>query len=510
MNKKILSFAFMAVICSFLGLGFGFTANTQAQAATTLSYNTFTMENGAAARIKSLTDEQGNVVESNGIRFSAEISSTEYENLKAANARFGVVIVAKDLLKGTEINAETVFGKNSAFYFTNEEGGDQSKIAMLHLANASCQNIDEDAQIEICGSMVNIKIDNFTRSFVGRAYVAIPQINAETGATEYQYYFAPYYDGAVENNTRCIYYIAQRAIEQEKAEAATLKEKYIDPFAATIRYKNYTYRYVVEHCYVTHITKEEETILHTEIEYCYDKLNATVEAQPIIKPDDVPAIADYNFVYDLDASLETKAGLVYAAGMQTLRLYYETAGTISDDHKHDTLDALVADFLKVENAGKNFGLNLSNNPDDWEPKEVMDPKESGKQIGIALKVTQNANKNRHLLLSKDFFEQLRAFGVESIIFSFHAAPESKKDASYNLYQEEDTTLDLPAYDATTGAELTGKTIDSSVHGRIQIYLRDITPEGGVLIEVTTSSTSNIGAYHFGEIDFTFPTTNQEN
>ena len=200
------------------------------------------MENGAAARIKSLTDSDGNVVESNGMRFSAEISVTEFENLKSAGAKFGVVIVANDLLKDTKIDANTVFGTNPSFYFTNEEGGDKSKIAMLHISNPAYQNIDEDEQIEICGSIVNIQTSNFTRSFVGRAYVAIPKENAETGEIEYEYHFAPYYNDNISNNTRCIYYIAQRAIEENKPEATTLKQKYIDPFAETDRYKNYNYR----------------------------------------------------------------------------------------------------------------------------------------------------------------------------------------------------------------------------------------------------------------------------
>ena len=309
MNKKLLTAVCSAIFCLFLG--FGFATNITAKAETNVSYNTFIMENGAAARIKTLTDEQGNEVESNGLRFSAEISQTEYDNLKAVGARFGMVIVAKDLLKGTEITAETVFGASSAFYFTNEEGGDKSKIAMLHLSNPSCQNIDEDAQIEICGAIVNIQTNNFTRSFIGRAYVAIPQTNAETGETGYQYYFAPYYEGNINNNARCIYYVAQRAIEEEKSEAGTLKQKYIDPFAKTSRYTDYTYRYVVEHCYVGHNDEtEEHEILHTEIQYCYATLNTMVEAQPIIKPDNVDAIKDINFVYDLDASLNTKTGLV--------------------------------------------------------------------------------------------------------------------------------------------------------------------------------------------------------
>ena len=506
MKKEILAAALMTVGCACLG--FGFTTVRTAKAETSYSYNTFTMENGAAARIKSLIDEQGNEVESNGLRFSAEISQAEYDTLKAAGARFGMVIVAKDLLKGTEIDANTVFGANSAFYFTNEEGGDKSKIAMLHIDNAACQNIDEDAQMEIYGSIVNIQTNNFTRSFVGRAYVAIPQTNAETGETEYQYHFAPYYNDNIENNTRCIYYIAQRAIEEQKSEAATLKEKYIDPFATTSRYQDYTYRYTVEHCYVAHNSEtNEHEILHTEIQYNYGILNATVEAQPIIKPDDVPAIENLNFVYDLDESLETNTGLVYAAGMQTLRLYYETAGTVSEEHKHDTIEALIADFLKVENAEKNFGLHLSNNPDDWVAEAVMDPEGSGKQIGIALTTTQSASKNRYLLLSKEFFDKLRAFGVESVSFDFHTAESSGKEMKFYAYQEEDTSLRLPVYDGTTG-----ELLSNGLHTveRIKLYLKDITPGGGVLLEVHQSSSSNQGDYHFGNISFEFPTENQEN
>lgn len=526
MKKTILAAVLTAI--SFVFLGLGFTTSTKASAATSLSYDTFTMENGAAARIKSLTDEEGNVVESNGMRFSAEISQTEYENLKAAGARFGVVIVAKDLLKDTVIDANTVFGTNSAFYFTNEEGGDKSKIAMLHIANPSCQDIDEDPQVEICGSIVNIQVNNFTRSFVGRAYVAIPQVNAETGETEYQYSFAPYYEENIENNTRCIYYIAQRAVEEKKAEAETLNEKYIEPFAATGRYQNYTYRYAVEHYFIVHHAGEggeihpgetsEHEVLHVEKQYFYATLNSYVTAEPIEKPEGVEKIENLDFIYDRYSEEAKATGLVYAAGMQTLRLYYEPAEMVSEEHR---LAALVADFLNKDKAETNFGLhiNLGNggSTEDWVASEVWDPNfvddpndpdDKAKQIGIAL-YTDAGNQNRHLLLSKDFFEQLREFGVESISFDFHSAPGSKKEASYRVFQEEDTSAEMPVYDAETGEELTGKIIDSTEHERIKIYLEDITVEGGVLIEVTTNSTSNLGQYHFGNIQFTFLAINQE-
>ena len=183
MKKHIRLFGALIASCAFINVAA--LSPLSAMAEGTIAYDTFVMEKGAAARVRSLVDENGKEIESNGLRFSAEISTAQYTALKEAGARFGVVIVAKDLLKGTEINETTVFGKTPSFYFTNEGQAASSKIAMLHIANAACANIDEDNNIEICGSIVNIKTSNFTRNFVGRAYVAIPQQNAETGETEY-------------------------------------------------------------------------------------------------------------------------------------------------------------------------------------------------------------------------------------------------------------------------------------------------------------------------------------
>ncbi len=504
--KKSFFATLLVAVSLFLNVGKIEFVATKAETPVTL--DTFVMEQGAAVRLKSLQGENGEVIESNGLRFSAEISVDEMAALQQAGARFGVVIVAQDLLKTTEINAETVFGENPAFYFTNETGGDTSKIAALNVTGAACQNIDDDENVEISGSIVNLKVNNFTRSFVGRVYVALPSVNAETGETEYTYHFAPYYQDDINNNTRCIFYVAQRAIEDKKENAAALEEKYVTPFKATDRYKNYTYRYFVEHCYVTHDENDEHTITHVERVAYYATLDSVVTAEPIEKPKDVPAIADLNFIYDLDASLDTRTGLVYAAGMQTLRLYYETAGTIDEGHKRDTLAELVAHFLNVDNASENFGLHINGYEEDWTAGAVMDPEDPETQIGISLTAVQNASKNRHLLLSKHFFEELRAFGVESVSFDFHTGEQSGKQMRFYVYQEEDEDLPFPIYDGETGEKLTdgGGEIKAA---RITIYLADVTPGGGVLIEVHQSSSSNQGIYHFGHIGFTFPTTNTE-
>ncbi|MBR2442187.1 MAG: hypothetical protein IKB20_03895 [Clostridia bacterium] len=514
MKKKSIFAVMLASTCLFLNATQ--MECLQAYAQTNYSLSSFVMQEGAAVRLKNLTDENGNIVESNGLQFAAEISPAEYTALKQAGARFGAVIVAKDLLKNTEINAETVFGENPAFYFNNETGGDTSKISMLHIPNAGCYDIDEDPNIEIYGSIVNIKLNNFTRSFVGRIYAAIPYTDAQ-GETKYTYHFAPYFNDDINNNSRCIYYVAQRAVETEAQNAAILNEKYILPFAETDRYKNYTYRYFVEHCYIVHNPEtNEHEIAYTKVQPLYGVLNSKVTAEPIVKPtpEEDPlaeAIKDLNFIYDIDASLATNTGLVYAAGMQTLRLYYETAGTISEQHRFDSLAALLKDFLDVNKAGYNFGLHVNGDGFDevWTADKVMDPNDPEKQIGIKLIAGESATKNRHLLLSKHFFDHLRAFGVESVSFDFHSSKDITGGMKFDAYQEEYYHTDgeadhpLPIYDEN------GVLQEYPPYNlkRVMIKIADVTPDGGVLIEIDQSMSSNKGEYHFGHVEFHFPTTN---
>ena len=488
-----------AFLLSITGI---FSLNEQpVTAQTTPSLSTFTMQLGASVRVKTLVDEEGNEIESNGLRFSAQISEDEYTKLKEAGARFGAVIVAKDLLKTTQINESTVFGSNPAFYFSNETNNGGTKIPMLHVANAGCENIDEDPELEISGSLVDILVDNFTRSFVGRVYVAIPTINAN-GETTYTYHFAPYYEGEIANSTRCVYYVAQRAIEDESEIASFVQEKYITPFEDTSRYKDYVYRYYVNHHYIVH-DGDKHSILHTKQVACYGQLNSVVQAPLIEKPDDVPELKDMNFIYDIDRSSETNMGLVYAAGMLTLDVYYEKAEDLSEEKKEHTLEAVLANFLNPDNASHNFGLQMQEEGGPWSAAKVTeDGTEDGVQIGIALHTTQpNGTDGRTIILSKVFFEDLRAYGVTCMTFNLHTEEGSNKKISYNVYQEEEIdgdTVRLPVYDST-GKKITGTV---TVH-QITIYLDDVTRGGGVTIVIDPSSTSNTGTFHLGSVQFGF-------
>lgn len=518
--KKIKS-----VLLSMAALVFSATASlggsicVLAETASAPTYNTFKMEMGASIRAKTLLDENGEAIESNGLKFCAEIDREEYDSLVGAGARFGLIIVAHDLLKakGLEITPETVFGDSPAFYFTNESGGDTSKVAALHIASAACANLDSDANIEITGAIVNILTDNFTRSFVGRAYVEIPSINAETGEQEYTYAFAPYYENDIANNSRCIYYVAQKEVESKGEHEALAQEKYIDAFAQTDRFKNYNYRYNVEHHFTVHDENGEHVTVHTETTKHYATLNSTVSAFPIEKPD-VEALKDLSFVFDVDESTKTRSGTVYAAGMQTLHLYYDKASDISEEHKADTLQEILANFLDKDNASHNFGLTMTEDGGVWEALPVYDPAQSNlpeeqrTQIGIALHATTNPNDNRTLILSKAFFEDLRAYGVESVTFDFHTAENTNKQIAFEAYQEElidGERAELPVYDGVTGERLVasgGKGIETE---RVKIYLDDVTRGGGVTLIVHNSSSSNTGTYHFGNVVFGFPTQSLE-
>ncbi|MBE7101046.1 MAG: hypothetical protein E7364_05485 [Clostridiales bacterium] len=497
--KKLLKGIFAVLVCSLSIIALGKLNPQSVKAETALTFDSFSMENGAAVRIKTLTNDQGEAVESNGLRFSAEISASEYDALKNAGARFGVVIVAKDLLKSVEINEETVFGANPSFYFSNETNGDGSKISMLHVSSAACENIDKDENIEICGSLVNILLNNFTRSFIGRVYVAIPQTN-ESGELTYSYHFAPYYEGNIANNTRCIYYVAQRAQEEESEHASFLQENYIVPFSQTDRFKNYQYRYYVNHHYIDHNGDGTHVVVHTERTEHYAPLNSQVTALPIEKPAGIPALEGLNFVFDIDESKPTESGRVYAAGMQTLDLYYENSKTISEEHKADTLAALVANFLNPDNASHNFGVKMTADGGVWEADKVID-ENTKQQIGISLHATKDPNKNRTIILSKAFFEDLRAFGVTSMTFDFHTPAGDNNKIKYNVYQEEliDGELTrLPVYD-----QLGNKITNQVTEHKITVYLEDITRGGGVSIELDPSASDKDGNYHFGSINFGF-------
>ncbi len=456
------------------------------------TYDTFVMQYGASVRLKE---------NSNGLRFAAEISENEYTDLKSAGAKFGMLIVAKDLLKGVDFTPETVFGDNSPFYFSNKvETAPTGKKAMLHISAPTCLNVDEDPAIEITGAIVDIQTANFTRSFVGVAYVALPNGTDETtGEPVYSYHFAPYYDNDINNNTRCMYYVAQAEIEDGKNVDA-LNELYINPFALTDRYTNYHYAYKVNHHYL-HYNKETDSYSHiyTHQTTHYAQLNSIHTAEPIVKPEDTgEPDMEGNFVYDVEKSTATRTGLIYAGGMQVFDLYYEHNDEISEDKMHTTVEELLADFLDVKKADVNFGLTIdqTGNDGNWIPEPVKDGQ--GNVVGIDLH-TENPGTNKTLILSKEFFTHLHAYGVETVTFTLDTGEGNNNKIRYAIYGADGTYL--PVYDEYGEDQLSSDDVRDT---RVMIKIKDIHERGSsVRIEMHNSASSSDAHYTFRDVVFGF-------
>ena len=99
-------------------------------------------------------------------------------------------------------------------------------------------------------------------------------------------------------------------------------------------------------------------------------------------------------------------------------------------------------------------------------------------------------------MSKEFFEDLRAYGVETVTFTLDATPKATRFA---IYQEESDAL-INAYDPDTKAKLVSSDINQE---RITINIDDVTLLGGVRIELHSSASNNEGNYSFKNIVFGF-------
>ncbi len=218
-----------------------------------VGYPSFEMENGAAVRLR-----EG----SNGLRFIAEMSATDRNALDTANATYGFIIVPKDYVTtGYELTAENVFGANAVYSETKVNG----KKLMLHFTDLQPDDIDGDGKYELNASIVNILDANLTREFIGFAYA---KVNGK-------YVFSSYFDGNAENNTRSMYYVAQKAIANRE-QAETLQTLYIDRYADVLSEHSVTYtvNYTVNHIR----TGNGKTL--TDTVYYQGELNASVNVTP--------------------------------------------------------------------------------------------------------------------------------------------------------------------------------------------------------------------------------------
>ncbi|MBO5027714.1 MAG: hypothetical protein J6C79_04240 [Clostridia bacterium] len=351
MKKARITMISLAAIAACACVSMGAKA-IDVNAATTPTYATFKMQEGASVRVGNVKDENDVVIDS-GLRFCAEISADEYNALIGVGAKFGMIIAASDQLGDVELNEKNVF-EDPLVYYDGQENADTSKIMVTNV-RAEYADVDNDGAKEICGALTNIKESNLTRPFVGRAYVAIPSKTetvetedgtTETVVTEYEYHFAPYYanDGYtaddVQNNTRSVYYVAQKAVEAGDSRSDELKEDYINKLS------NKNYKYIINYHYIhkdgseTCVENKNSALLNAKITLEEGKdYSATMEYGG----------SEYTLSSVANEGLH-REGLVYATFLQTFDIYYNEKTPDTDANVQQVLE----DMLTSANASTTY------------------------------------------------------------------------------------------------------------------------------------------------------------
>lgn len=291
--------------------------------------SSFVMEKGAGVRVSG-----------DGLRFSAEMSKTTYEELEAKGASYGMLIVPENYISdGYELTEENVF-VNNKFYFEETNPGD-GRRGMINLSAPKLYNKDDDANVEIYGAMTGIGTENIYREFIGVAYVQVPtEFDETTGeATAYDYKFAQYFGGDIANNTRSMYYTAQRTLELTdwEGDMNAVQSNYIDKYDAHIAEFGYTFGYTEKHV-LTKLDGTKETL--TE-EIKYGDLNSTVSAEYYNDP------ALYSAYYCTDS--EMPSSKLYANGLTNLTVNYKEVAVDFDNMKWSA-DLTESNFKSIYQA----------------------------------------------------------------------------------------------------------------------------------------------------------------
>ncbi len=304
--KKLLKKAFvgtlMAAFCALASIG-GIMVwnNTSVEAkaeqnsdAVDVVVEDFVMEAGAAVRVAN-----DNV---NGLRFSTEFSEETYNSLTSQNATYGMVIVPRDYItSGYELTAENLFGANAKYASGELENVPEGKKLMLNIDNLIPSDVDNDGRYEIRAAITDIRTENLTREFVGVGYV---KVNDE-------YILAQYYANEMENNARSIYYVAQRAID-ENNHASAVQTKYIAAYDAYVQSLGKTYNRTYTVNYITTVngksTMESETVtaaLNSKINLTAKEISgfkissaSTINSKVYANKDNV-----FNFYYILEDAI---------------------------------------------------------------------------------------------------------------------------------------------------------------------------------------------------------------
>lgn len=355
-KRNILCGAFAVLALSLAGGSLAFTANAEETAAKTLADISIGMVKGASMRIGSA--EEGNTEESTGLRFTMQVSKTDYEALDKTqyeNIEWGMLIAPVESVKAAEFNAENLFGANAKYVF-NEETAAEGKYAAINVTETALTPASEtnlkidnaDNYYVFSGYMHTIKAGNLTRGFVGRGYVKYTVKGEETP----QYKFAEYFGGDAENNTRSAYYVAAKYVadtEVTNAAAKTyVREKYLENATAL----------ATANVEITADNYLEDITIGT---YKTEVSNSETVSAKIGEKYDLTAAENAKENYVLRTDLSTTAEPVYRGQQLSIKRYYESesyipfssAGSITKETEGDFAGAYKFTGNKLQFANAN-------------------------------------------------------------------------------------------------------------------------------------------------------------
>lgn len=324
-KRKTMIGAVAAIAAISCGAAFSMTVSASAASAENEYFASakFVMREGASVRYYTGSSESETKKDC-GLRFSATLDKKTYlalESLETADSEggettsvsYGMLIAPYSAVQEHDLTAATVFGfgDESGKVYTWEEENAEGKIPVLNITyNDLLPMKDSEEFYEINGSIVDLKERNYTREFVGRAYIRYEK----DGAAEYK--FADYAGGAVANNARSATYVAQKAQESDKESAAAkkwVKAAYVDGLAEEYKATTYTVN----------------TYVNGDLEQSEDKSAKIGET--------TPEASEYQgFTFD-EANSSKRQSVIYANGKTVLNMYY-TADDASESNRTQIAD----------------------------------------------------------------------------------------------------------------------------------------------------------------------------
>lgn len=225
---------YLVVLCAlmvaftFLGAIF---ANTSTVSADTSSLQ---MVSGAFIRVRDAENDGEEILNTNGLRFTAEVSIDEYDGLVKDNKAVTVgtfIMPYKYIAKFGEINEASCFNGQTQVYTWKDktvlDGTTDGTIEILHVAGLvdkqpSYINLGTDVY-QINGSVVNIKPENLDLNYIGVSYIKVVGNDDSVN-----YIFAE----AKESNSRSPIAVAQKALASETVttDAKAVAQGYVEDY----------------------------------------------------------------------------------------------------------------------------------------------------------------------------------------------------------------------------------------------------------------------------------------